>query len=87
MIENEKSPNDFIVANFNQKVFTVDTDAGHIAPVGAYDAEKRRVLILDPDREWYEPYWVSEERFIEGMNTKDSENNQFRGYLVIQLNP
>jgi hypothetical protein len=85
LVENEKSAGDFILANFNQKAFTDDSDAGHIAPVGAYDAETRRVLILDPDREWYEPYWVDEKKFAEGMNTKDSETSDDRGYITIQL--
>lgn len=87
LVTNEKSANDFILANFNQKFFTNDSDAGHFAPVGAYDAVSKKVLILDPDRDWYEPYWVSEKRFVEGLNTKDSENEKYRGLLLIKLNP
>jgi hypothetical protein len=86
LITNEKSSNDFILANFNQQTFTDDSDAGHFAPVGAYDSETKKVLILDPDREWYEPYWVSEKKFVEGLHTKDSENDDYRGLLVIRLN-
>jgi hypothetical protein len=85
LVENEKSANDFILANFNQQIYTDDAEAGHIAPVGAYDAEKKRVLILDPDREWYEPYWIDESKFIEGMHTKDGELDDFRGFLTIKL--
>ena len=85
LVENEKSAQDFIIANFNQKNYTDDADAGHISPVGAYDAKKKRVLILDTDRDWYEPYWISERAFIEGMNTKDNEKNDYRGFLVIKL--
>ncbi|MGE0526077.1 MAG: phytochelatin synthase family protein [Bdellovibrionales bacterium] len=58
--ENEKSGRDFIVANFIQGILTGDELVGHYAPIGAYDAATKRVLILDPDRQWYEPYWVSE---------------------------
>lgn len=83
---NEKSADDFIIANFNQKLYTDDAEAGHIAAIGAYDADKKRVLILDPDREYYEPYWVSEKVFIEGMNTKGSEGGGFRGYIVVRTN-
>jgi hypothetical protein len=74
-----------LISNFNQKVFTDDSEVGHFAPVGAFDPEKSRVLILDPDREYYEPYWVSVNDFIDGMNTKDSSGDQYRGYLSITL--
>lgn len=85
LVENEKSAKDFIIANFIQGVYTGDADAGHIAPVAAYDAKTKRVLILDPDREWYEPYWVSEETFIKGMNTKDNRaGDKFRGLVWVQ---
>ena len=85
LLENEKSDRDFILANFDQKVFTDDAEAGHIAPVGAYDAAHRRVLILDPDREYYEPYWVSERTFLEGMATRDPGAAKNRGYVWIRL--
>jgi hypothetical protein len=85
LVENEKSAGDFIIANFIQGVFTGDADAGHIAPVAAYDAKARRVLILDPDRDWYEPYWVSEETFLKGMNTADkSADGKFRGLVWVE---
>lgn len=82
---NEASANDFIIANFNQKVFTDDAEVGHFAPVGAFDEEKDRVLIFDPDREYYEPYWVSVDTFLAGMATKDHAGVENRGYLWIQL--
>ncbi len=80
----------FILANFNQKIFTDDADVGHFAPVGAYDEERRRILILDPDRGagelkgYYEPYWVSLEDFEKGMATQDSSNAQNRGYILVR---
>lgn len=83
--ENEKSVRDFIVANFNQQAFTDDADAGHMAPVAAYDVAKKKVLILDPDRQWYEPYWVSVDTFMAGMATTDKTTNANRGYVVINL--
>jgi hypothetical protein len=86
LVENEESANDFIIANFLQGTYTGDAFVGHIAPVGAYDASKQRVLILDPDREYYEPYWVSEAVFLKGMATKDSGSAKNRGYIYVQLN-
>ena len=82
---NEKSDRDFIIANFLQGQFTGDPDGtGHVSPVGAYDAQKHRVLVLDVDREYYEPYWVTEEIFLAGMNTSDDGAKKFRGYLLIR---
>ncbi len=83
--ENEKSVTDFILANFDQKVFTDDSTAGHISPIAAYDSKLRRVLVMDPDREWYEPYWVSDQTLLEGMGTTDPESQKLRGYVRICL--
>jgi len=85
LVENEKSDHDFIIANFNQGVYTGDAEAGHIAPVAAYDATKKRILLLDPDRHWYEPYWVSEETFLKGMATRDSDSKLNRGFVWVKL--
>lgn len=81
---NDASDKDFILANFVQGAYTDDADVGHISPVGAFDAEKKRVLILDVDRDWYEPYWVSLEDFVAGMATKDKGASAFRGYVWIR---
>ena len=83
--ENEKSAKDFVIANFNQKFFTDDAEAGHIAPIAAYDAEKERVLIFDPDRDYFEPYWISMDTFLAGMATLDKGAKAYRGYVVIRL--
>ncbi len=40
---------------------------------------------MDPDRKWYEPYWVSEQTFLSAMTTRDSESGHSRGYLFITL--
>lgn len=87
LLRNEESDRNFIIANFVQGSYTGDADVGHIAPVGAYDAQKKRVLIMDPDRQWYEPYWVSEKTFVDGMATKDGLSYKTRGLVFIQLPP
>ena len=80
---NELSARNFILANFDQKAFTDDTSAGHIAPVAAFDEERARVLVMDPDREWYEPYWVGVDVLLAGLATRDGETGEPRGYVVI----
>jgi hypothetical protein len=77
--------NDFVLINFDQGVFTGDTSAGHIAPLGAYDEENHRALVMDPDRKWYEPYWVSEKTLLAGMATRDPQSSKNRGWVAIKL--
>ena len=86
LVKNEQSAKNFMIANFLQSEFTGDPEGavGHYAPVAAYDEKKKRVLIFDPDRQYYEPYWVSEEVFSRGMNTMDSSKKVTRGYLFIE---
>lgn len=85
LVANEKSANDFIIANFLQSEFTGDPEGvvGHISPVAAYDEQNKRILILDVDRKYYEPYWVSEETFIKGMATSDKTANKLRGFVHV----
>jgi hypothetical protein len=85
LTENEKSDRDFILINFDQKIYTGDAQVGHIAPIGAYDGKNHKILILDPDRKWYEPYWVSEETLLMGMATRDNANHRNRGYVWIKF--
>lgn len=82
---NELSSKDLILANFLQSELTGDPEGkvGHVAPVGAYDARTGSVLILDPDREYYEPYWVPVGIFLKGLETKDSDSGRNRGILWI----
>lgn len=63
---NEDDPSDFLLVHFVQDDLTGARGGpyAHISPVGAYDGATRRVLILDVDREWYSPYWVSDEDLL-----------------------
>jgi len=83
LIANEKSASDIVLINFIQGVYTGDADAGHIAPIGAYDPVKKMALVLDPDREWYEPYWVKDETLLKGMATLDKSSDKNRGWIWI----
>jgi hypothetical protein len=86
--ENEKSSDDFIIANFLQSEFTGDPEGavGHFAPIAAYDEKHGKALVFDPDRQWYEPYWVSTETLLKGMATTDKTASKNRGYIYISLN-
>ena len=69
---NEKSSHDFILVHFLQDILTrsVGGPYPHISPIGAYDIQNRKVLILDVDRKWYEPYWVPDNLLFEAMVAK-----------------
>jgi len=70
LVDNERSDKDFLIALYKQSEFTGDPEGavGVYAPVGAFDAARDAVLILETDRKWYEPYWVSLETFVKAMS-------------------
>ena len=87
LLKNEKSDRNFILANFLQSEFTGDAEGavGHISPVAAFDAKNNKILIMDVDREYYEPYWVSFDTFIKGLNTLDKIDNLNRGIVFVEF--
>lgn len=86
LVKNEKSADDLILVNALQSELTADPEGavGHVLNVGAYDAARDRVLLIDPDREYYEPYWVDLKMLVQGMNTRDSDSGKNRGYIWIR---
>ncbi len=84
LLESEKSGQTFIVVNFDHSIFSFSKSVGHFSPVGAYDAEKKLVLVMDTYRRDFEPYWVPLDLLLKGMMTKDNEAKDFRGYLVVR---
>jgi hypothetical protein len=85
LLENKRTHDDFILANYNESAFVGEVDIDHVSPVGAYDAARKRVLIMETDRQWYEPYWVSEETFLDGMATADKITGMARGFIWLKL--
>ena len=67
LAENEATADNVMLVYFNQGVITGDWDGPHISAIGAYDAAKDRVLIMDVDRNWYVPYWTSTETLLAAM--------------------
>ena len=85
LVANEQSADDIILAVFNQGTLTGDADVGHVSPIGAYDAERGRVLILDVDRRWYVPYWSSDERLLAAMLHASPDDPETGGLIHIRL--
>ena len=53
------------------------------AAVGGYDEISKKVLILDPDRKWYEPYWAPEDTVFEAVADSRSDSEQ-PGYIYFK---
>lgn len=69
---NERGPDDVVLVHFVQDAVTGAAGGpyAHISPIGAYDEKTRRALVFDVDRQWYEPYWASDERLFKAMAVK-----------------
>jgi hypothetical protein len=70
LVENEASDKSQVIAHYMQSAFTGDPEGAVLtySPVGAFDAANDRVLILETDRKYYEPYWVSLRDFVKGLS-------------------
>ncbi|HUP58367.1 MAG TPA: phytochelatin synthase family protein [Bdellovibrionota bacterium] len=86
LARNEKSGDDFIMPLYFQADITGDPEGavGHFAPIAAFDG--KRVLLLDPDREWYEPYWVPLEILYKGMTNSRMDAGKAGGYIRVWRN-
>lgn len=83
----EATPGQFVIAHYYMAAVIGSGDYGHFSPVGAYDAARDRVLILDVYRVELEPYWVPAARLLEGMATISRADGEPRGYLTVRLPP
>jgi hypothetical protein len=74
-----------VIANFYMETVIGAGDYGHFSPIGAYDAARDRVLVLDVYRVELEPYWVPAECLFAGMATVNRADGEPRGYVTIRL--
>jgi hypothetical protein len=84
--KNESSGGDFIILNFLQGILTGDPEGmiGHVAMVAAYHEKTDSVLILDPDGQYYEPYWAPAQKVFEAI-TDARADRKSPGYLVVTV--
>lgn len=84
LADNELSDKNFMIALYMQSAFTGDPEGavGVYAPVGAFDPVRDAVLILETDRKWYEPYWVSLDAFVKGLNSLRGADGKPAGGLI-----
>jgi hypothetical protein len=85
LAELETGAQGFVAANFHLDIFYADgTDVGHFSPIGAFDAARDRVLVLDVYKKDYEPMWAPLERLARAMATKGRRTGEQRGYAVVR---
>jgi len=76
LLRNEASPESIMLAYYNQAVVTGDPDGCmHVSPIGAYNAEEDRVLLMDVDQECWLPYWTSTETLFDALVTPDPKED------------
>ncbi|CAE7574872.1 PCS1 [Symbiodinium pilosum] len=72
----------FVGLNFDRKVLG-QIGAGHHSPIGAYDQQSDRVLVMDVARYKYPPFWAALKEVFQAMNSTEQEYfSTPRGYLV-----
>ncbi len=72
----------FILVNYLRSAIGQEK-GGHISPLGAYDADTDRFLILDVSQYKYPPVWVEAKALFGAMDTVDSDGGKTRGYVVV----
>ena len=85
-LANEERVTTLLALNFDDQCLANSTESiEHFSPVGGYDPDSGRVLILDVDGETG-PYWVTEEVLLNGLNTLDTDGSEpkYRGYVLIR---
>ncbi|XP_076813974.1 glutathione gamma-glutamylcysteinyltransferase-like isoform X2 [Clavelina lepadiformis] len=76
------SDNSGIIVSFGRNVLQ-QTGTGHFSPIGGYHPGEDHVLILEPARFKYSPYWVHLPLLWKAMNTVDQNTGKSRGYLLL----
>ncbi|HET6222885.1 MAG TPA: phytochelatin synthase family protein [Dongiaceae bacterium] len=85
LTEMERSGAGFAAANFHLDLFYGDgVDVGHFSPIGAYDAARDLVLVLDVYKKDYEPVWAPLPRLAKAMATSSRKTGEPRGYAVVK---
>jgi hypothetical protein len=86
-VEHVSKPDRYVIVNYLRRAIGQER-GGHISPLGAYDAEADKFLILDVARYKYPPVWVKAAELFNAMNTVDSDNeNRTRGFVLIKARP
>ena len=88
--KNETNPQSIVIAFYLQGAHTDDPEGmvGTFSPIGAFNSKLKQVLIMETDRKYYAPYWISLNTFqnaILELETKSTKKGQNGGLLVISF--
>jgi hypothetical protein len=84
LIAMENGNRGFAAANFHlDGLYGDGVDVGHFSPIGAYDAARDLVLMLDVYKKDYEPMWAPLPRLAQAMATL-SKTGEPRGYALVK---
>jgi hypothetical protein len=83
--EDLKQPNNFVIVNYLRKEIG-EEKGGHISPLGAYNEQTDRFLILDVSRYKYPPVWVKAADLWKAMATVDTASGKTRGFVFVSRN-
>ena len=75
-----------VIVNYSRTALGQD-GPGHISPLGAYDADSDRFLVLDVSRYKAPAVWVLAERLFEAMAQPIGPDAGTRGFLLIRAPP
>lgn len=76
-------PNRYVVVNFQRgKIYQAPYKGAHYSPLGAYNEENDRVLVMDVARYKYPPVWVKTQDMINALNTTTRQGKS-RGLLIV----
>jgi len=73
----------FLIVNYDRASLGQE-GGGHISPIGAYDTQTDRVLVLDVAAHRYPYTWIQTATLWSAMNTTDPDAGQTRGYLLVR---
>lgn len=59
------------------------TGDGHFCPIGGFNREAEKVLLLDTARFKYPPHWVDMSLLYDSMQSIDKDAQKPRGFIVL----
>lgn len=76
-------PREMLVVNYDRRRLGQE-GGGHISPLGAYNEEADRLLVMDVAAYRYPFTWVTVRELWGAMDTIDADSGQTRGFLLVR---
>ena len=74
---------EMLVVNYDRRQLGQE-GGGHISPLGAYNGDVDRLLVMDVAAHRYPFTWVTVRELWAAMDTIDTDSGQTRGYLRVR---